>query len=224
MRSRSSILGATLTSSLVAAVAFSVTLFGQTSQPSPEPLLLDRISPKSPVPTGQPGKEHAPDRAGPRIGDAPPGHPLPEMFRQDDDVRTPETRHVAGKILVKLVEQSSPEAFHAKYADHVFEQVYKNMASSDPAPRDDGRKRTARGGTGPDAIDRSDLARWYRVELPAGIVVAQAVDAFLSDADVEAAEPIYEWGLSNPLPPDGSADPIYALQWHLPAIRAPEAW
>ena len=84
------------------------------------------------------------------------------------------------------------------------------------------------------------LDRWYSFDLSPGSNVATVLAALAADGAVEAAEPDYLFKLSSLLDgqsgggpqgdasiaslPSAETDPAYGQQWHLGAVKAPEAW
>ncbi len=70
-----------------------------------------------------------------------------------------------------------------------------------------------------------DLSAWYKAEFPENADVKSLASAIAANPGVAAAEPDFV----RKLAPIGSPrpltnDPKYTEQWHLAAIRAPEAW
>ena len=78
--------------------------------------------------------------------------------------------------------------------------------------------------------NRSDLDRWYKVSVSADADIEAMVAAFEAVAEVEYAEPNYEWGLTDEIPtvieglPDGTTDPDYDTQWYHTNAKIPNAW
>jgi autotransporter-associated beta strand protein len=86
------------------------------------------------------------------------------------------------------------------------------------------------------------LDRWYSFNVPAGTSVDQLLASLRADATVEAAEPDFLFRLSGIADgqssaaaaggggagvsslPSSAGDPAYGQQWHLGAVKAPEAW
>jgi subtilisin family serine protease len=69
---------------------------------------------------------------------------------------------------------------------------------------------------------RPDITRWHRVNLAEGKTVGEVLKALSEDPAIEYAEPDLIRRMADL--PDGSSDPRFGEQWHLPAIHAPEAW
>ncbi|MHC1777724.1 MAG: S8 family serine peptidase [Lentimicrobium sp.] len=67
--------------------------------------------------------------------------------------------------------------------------------------------------------DLPDLSRIYKLSFPAKYPIGEVVEAFLSDPDVEYAEPL-PTGHVLEVPDDA----LYAQLQHLPQIFAPQAW
>ena len=60
----------------------------------------------------------------------------------------------------------------------------------------------------------------FRLRIPPSTTVADMIAAYMEKADVEYAEPNYFVHALSVIP----NDPYYGLQWHLPKIKAGEAW
>jgi len=161
-------------------------------------------------------------------------------------------KHVPGEILVRLRTQS--EADDALVRAGVDRQASKSKTqttervdaflnrlqarSAEPAMRHVPRKLAAPGRKGPAVAatnaemeqKRAALFRWIRVRLPDDMKVEDALAAAKGDALVEAAEPVYEWRLTDFIDPpienlpDGTTDPAFDLQWHFINAKIPQAW
>jgi len=114
------------------------------------------------------------------------------------------------------------------YGIDTIEPVFPSLISAEPLGADPLQIVAVEG----ELLDpeRQDLGRWYHVELPAGVDIQEAIDAFAANPDVEFAEPSYEWGLTDQIPriieglPDGTTDPGYDNQWFHTNARIPNAW
>ena len=111
-----------------------------------------------------------------------------------------------------------------------FEPVFPGEADGARSQADSTRATLAIDDVEALAADRSDLAHWYRVELPRGADINEAVAAFWTAPEVQYAEPNYEWGLTDEIPPvieglpDGTTDPYYDDQWFHTNAKIPNAW
>jgi len=61
---------------------------------------------------------------------------------------------------------------------------------------------------------------WHHVQVPAGVSLQEAANAYLSDPRVDRVEPNYLYELDETRPDD----PDYDRLWGMERIRAPEAW
>ncbi|HEX9972255.1 MAG TPA: S8 family serine peptidase, partial [bacterium] len=66
-----------------------------------------------------------------------------------------------------------------------------------------------------------DLSAIYRLEYSSPYDAAVVAKAFISDPNIEFAEPIYIFKVENLFEPN---DPLYRNQQHLQQIKAPDAW
>lgn len=69
-----------------------------------------------------------------------------------------------------------------------------------------------------------DLTRWLRATCATNLDVRELAAQLAQDPDVEIAEPDFIRRPTGYIPTGGDADPLFASQWHLPAVKAPEAW
>lgn len=74
------------------------------------------------------------------------------------------------------------------------------------------------------AKKRPDFSMVYKIEFPKDADVGEALQAYKKDPNVAYAQPNYLRRLAQSSIPDENSDPRYPQQWHLDAIRAPEAW
>jgi serine protease len=64
-----------------------------------------------------------------------------------------------------------------------------------------------------------DISRFLKVQIQEHLSPVMVAQELESDPNVEYAEPVYvRWLMAVP------NDPMYSQQWHLPQIRAPQAW
>ena len=69
---------------------------------------------------------------------------------------------------------------------------------------------------------KPDLSRWQRAAVPEGKSVEEVLRELALDPAIEIAEPDLVRRMS--MLPDASTDLRFGSQWHLQAVRAPEAW
>jgi len=161
-------------------------------------------------------------------------HPLSEMFEVEPEPSAQAT-YVPGEILIKVRE-------HAAASPSLGEAVAAVSQIMGPLPPEEslGVVMSSCGATSltpvfpglvqeqlvsPDSsagsgaslkspldADREDLGRWYHVQLSAGADIDGALAALTALPEVTYAEPNYEWGLTDEIPPvieglpDGTTD------------------
>ncbi len=76
----------------------------------------------------------------------------------------------------------------------------------------------------------SELGQWYRIHLPDGADVEATLSSINVLGGVDVAEPNYQWGVADELPPvieglpDATTDPAYDQQWHHNNAWTWKAW
>jgi subtilisin family serine protease len=170
------------------------------------------------------------------------------MFEQGSSGKHRPDKYVPGEILVKVKKNSaaalrfgaSSQAAHqdAGLSDATpssFEQLLRRhhinrirpafgRASSGASTRGSAKPGREAESAKPfrRAAERSDLSRWYRLELPADANEQELLELLKLDSEVEAAELNGQWRLA--VLPDAGTDPGYADQWHLIDMSVPDAW
>ena len=77
---------------------------------------------------------------------------------------------------------------------------------------------------------RDNLFRWCHLHLPKEADLEKVLKDFRAHADVEIAEPVYDYHLHDVIDPpitglpDGTTDPDIGQQWHLNATHTQQAW
>ncbi|MFO7901559.1 MAG: S8 family peptidase, partial [Pirellulaceae bacterium] len=140
--------------------------------------------------------------------------------------RPPGERFVGPRTLL----QNSMELVQARSSARVFPNINAADASFSTVSSTSDSSRSP--SLEPRAADASspDLARWYQVDIPAGVDVDAAVAQFASMAEIEYAEPNVEWQVSDEIPPiieglpDATTDPAYDEQWFHTNAKIPNTW
>lgn len=107
----------------------------------------------------------------------------------------------------------------ASYGLTGVERVFRNAESPASKPA----KAAAAVIADPANPEKPDLTRWLKASCPTNLDVLELVKQLAQDPDVDIAEPDYIRRTASYIP-NGDADPLFASQWHLPAVKAPEAW
>ena len=144
--------------------------------------------------------------------------------------------HVKGRVMIKLapvavIAATKTSAKIAATDEDVLAEVrltrgYKGMKrhfKEAKALTKEGEMITTRDGK---SVKKPDLTRWHRIDIDESEDIDAKIEELKKIPGIEVAEPDY---LRKPavvdLPHSGSsADPLYGQQWHLGAVKAPEAW
>ncbi len=177
-------------------------------------------------------------------------HPLSEMFEEDAAPKKSKDTFVPQEILIRLksaaseaAEQMMPDGISEKnglkaqtgrkdlddlltrFAVKKFKKAFRHAKSKKDKPAKF-KNRTAEKAWNA----RERLARWHRVKVSPDQDIEEALEAFKQNADVESAEPIYEWKLTDDIEPPveglptALTDPDFDQQWHHTAAKVQSAW